>query len=433
MAESATEVVLFGLSLALPIGLFGLRQSLSRFGFASDSDHLSVVLRPSAILRTGSIAILSGLVMGLTALPAIATIVDDAVLLLIAFVSAWCGFTVGCGIDLRVLRKTSSVLLAAQLGQCIVALSAIPLLTWGLTYLPWTLESALFSPVALLIATGMCLSDHVMGSHDRDHRQRTAGVHKGVPKTSVAACVAILLASLGVGDDFLVSTHMAGGSFLPVPSFTLTITGIGERVFLGLAMGCGAGLLSDLAAKDHAPTGVTFGVLAGVLLLVSGIALAFGIQPLLIGVMAGAWVINATLRRLDVHHVIEKSSNLSSIGVPFVLGWTIGYGVGVYGINGKGFLVGLCLIVAMRPIVRVAGWRLGEYLIKVRNPPALSREGESVLFDNSGFLIALVLTMTISGAAGVSFLAAAVVSQLVFALISMWWPPAVAEARSATS
>ena len=431
MTESAAEVVLFGLSLALPIGLFGLRQSLSRVGLGSDTGRPSAVLRFSAVLTTGSIALLSGLVMGLTAVPTIATVVDDAASLLIAFTSAWCGFTVGCGIDLRALRKTSSVLLAGQLGQCIVALTAVPLLTWVLTFLPRTLESALYAPVALLIAIGMCLSDG-MGSHDRDHRQRTARAHKGHSKTSIATFVAILLASLGAGHDFLGSTHMVDVSFLPLPSFVWTITGVSERMLWGLAMGCGAGLLCDLAAKDHTPTGVTFGVLAGVLLLVSGIALAFGIQPLLIGVMAGAWVINATLRRLDVHHVIEKSSSVSSIGVPFVLGWTIGYGVNSYGISGKAFLIGLCLILAVRPLVRVAGWRLGEYLIKARNPAALSREGESVLFDTSGFLIALVLTMTISGAAGVSFLTAAVVSQLIFALISVWWSPSATEARSAS-
>jgi len=431
MSQSASEVVFFGLGLAIPIGLFGLRQSLSRFGHSNGTSLLPAVLRPSAVLTTGSIAILSGLAMGLTALPTIASVVDDVASLLTAFAAAWCGFTIGCGIDFRALRKTSSVLLAGQLGQCIVALSAIPVLTWALTYLPGTLASALYSPVALLIVIGMCLSDG-MGSHDRDHRQRTAAAHKGHPKTSIAAFVAILLVSLGAGHDVLGSTHIAGVSFLPVPSFVWTITGIGERMLWGLALGCGAGLLCDLAAKDHTPTGVTFSVLAGVLLLVSGIALAFGIQPLLIGVMAGAWVINATLRRLDIHHVIEKSSSLSTIGVPFVLGWTLGYGVSIYGINGKAFIVGLCLILAVRPIVRIAGWRVGEYLIKARNPAALSWEGESVLFDTSGFLIALVLTMTISGSAGVSFLAAALVSQLTFAVISMWWPPSPVEARSAS-
>lgn len=437
MTQSASEVVLFGLSLALPIGLFGLRQSLSRVGHSngtglpSTSPGLRALLRLSAVLPTGSVAILSGLAMGLAALPTIATVVDDAVSLLIVFASAWCGFTIGCGIDLRALRKTSSVLLARQLGQCIVALSAIPLLTWALTYLPRTSASALYSPVALLIVIGMCLSDG-MGLHDREHRQRTPAAHKGPPKTSIAAFVAILLVSLGAGHDVLGSTHMAGVSFLPVPSLVWTITGIGERMLWGLAMGCGTGLLCDLAAKDHAPTGVTFGVLAGVLLLVSGIALAFGIQPLLIGGMAGVWVINATLRRLDIHHVIEKSSSITSIGVPFVLGWTIGHGVNVYGINGKAFLAGLCLILAVRPIVRMAGWRVGEFLIKARNSAARSGEGESVLFDTSGFLIALVLTMTISGSVGVSFLAAALVSQLTFAVISMCWPPSTVEARSAS-
>ena len=415
MTESASQLLLFGLSLALPVGLFGLRQSASRLG-SNLGDRLHAILSP------GNVAAISGSSIGLSVFPAVAGVIDDSASFLMLFVSVWCGFTVGCGIDLRALRKTSSILLASQLGQCIVAMLAIPLLTYLLKYLPWAQESVLFSPGALLITACMCLSEGVVGSPERDHRQRVGGIGRAFPKPSIAAFVAILLASLGGGQDPMGSTHVAALSFLSGPSFTWSISGIGELILAGLFMGCGAGLLSDLAAKDHSSTGMTFCVFSGVLLLVSGISVVFGVQPLMIGVMAGVWLINATLRRLDVHHVIDRSRGLSSVGVPFLLGWILGFGIATRGISGEGFLAGLCLILAIRPIVRIAGWRLGEYLIKAKNPQALSREGESLLFDNSGFLIAVVLVTVISGPVGVGFLAAALVSQLVFAAISRWSP-----------
>ena len=433
MTETTREVLLFGLSLAVPLGLFGLRQALSRFG---RGDSRPSVPWADAVLSAGNAAILCGVAIGLTALPAIDGIFDEAASTLVVFASAWCGFTIGCGIDLRVLRKTSSILLASQLGQCIVALAAIPLLTWAMTHLPWTgMQSVLLSPIALLIVVGVCLSEGVVVAHDRDHRHRAGGgIHKGFTKTSNAAFAAILLASLGAGLDPLAWTHLTIASHLPLPTLTLSMSGLGERMLWGVIMGCSAGLLCDLVAKDHSSTGVTFAVLAAVLLLFGGIATAFGVQPLLIGVIAGAWVINATLRRLDVHHVIEKSTMVGSIGIPFLVGWTIGHGVTVNGISGQGFLIGLCLLVAMRPIVRTFGWRLGERMIKAKNPTAVSREGESLLFDQGGFafLLSLVLAMTISGPMGVGFLTAVVVSQVVFALISVWWPPPVAEPRKVT-
>ena len=62
------------------------------------------------------------------------------------------------------------------------------------------------------------------------------------------------------------------------------------------------------------------------------------------------------------------------------------------------------------------------------------RVGEALLFDRGGFafVLALVLPMTFFGPAGIGFLTAVVASQVVFALISVWWPPAVAEPRKAT-
>ena len=413
MTDSAADVVLFGLSLALPLGLFGLRQSVLRL--RPDADG-----RLQQLLSPGNAAALSGIVIGLTVLPEIARAIDGSVSLLILVISAWCGFTVGSGIDLRVLRKTSSVVLASQLGQCIVAILVIPILTYTLAHLPWEIRSVIFAPGVLVIAVGMCLSDLVAGHLGGRHGPQTLG--KGFPKPSIAACVAILLAAFGGGLDPVGSTYVAGLPFLSWPSITWSISGVGQRVFLGLAMGCAAGLLCDLAAKDHSSTAVTFSVFSAVFLVVAGIALAFGIQPLLIGLIGGTWLINATLRRLDVHQVIESSARLSSIGVPFLLGWSLGYGIVVHGISELALLVAVGLILLVRPIVRIAGWRLGEYLMKAKTPLPLSRQGESLPFDTSGFLIALIVVILIPGPAEVGFLAAVLICQVVLAEVARWSP-----------
>ena len=199
-------------------------------------------------------------------------------------------------------------------------------------------------------------------------------------------------------------------------------------------MGCIAGLLCDLASKDHSSAGFTFSVLAAVLLAVGGVAVAFGVQPLLVGITGGAWLINATLRRLDVQRVVERSYGISSIGVPLLAGWFLGHGIVTYGFSRESFVVGLALILVIRPLIRVAGWRLGEHLIKAKNPQALSREGESLPFDNTGFVIALVLMMAAPGAAAIGFLAAALLAQIAFGGISRWLlrPAAVAQTRATT-
>ena len=237
MMESTREVLLFGLSLAVPLGLFGLRQALSRFG---RGDSRPSIPWADAVLSAVSAAALCGFAIGLSALPAIAGIFDEAASTLVVFASAWCGFTVGCGIDLRVLRKTSSTLLAPQLGQCIVALAAIPLLRWAMTELPWPgLQSILLSPIALLVGVGVCRREGGVGPHDRAYRDRSGGgIHKGFPKTSIAGFAAILLASLGVGLDPVGWTQLTTASHLPLPPFILAMSGIGERILWGVIMGC---------------------------------------------------------------------------------------------------------------------------------------------------------------------------------------------------
>ena len=424
------DVVMFGLALALPIGLYGLYQAVARVGSKGEGGQLSVILSP------GSAAAVSGIVIGVTAMPVTAQVIDDFASLSVLFVSAWCGFAIGCGIDLRVLRRTSSVLLASQLGQCIVAMSVIPVVAYGLARVGGgETRAALLSPGALLIAAGMCLSGGASpGRGGQDQGFRPGGMSSGFPKPSIAALVAILLASMGGGLDPVGGNYPVALPFLSMPSFSLSISGVAERVLMGLCMGCIAGLLCDLASKDHSSAGFTFSVLAAVLLAVGGVAVAFGVQPLLVGITGGAWLINATLRRLDVQRVVERSYGISSIGVPLLAGWFLGHGIVTYGFSRESFVVGLALILVIRPLIRVAGWRLGEHLIKAKNPQALSREGESLPFDNTGFVIALVLMMAAPGAAAIGFLAAALLAQIAFGGISRWLlrPAAVAQTRATT-
>ena len=90
-----------------------------------------------------------------------------------------------------------------------------------------------------------------------------------------------------------------------------------------LVLGALVGLVVDLATRSVS-SGYLYYMIAVGLLLGSGIAGALGLEPLWVGAVAGIWLVNATMRRLDILRALEQGQDMVRTVLPGVAGWALG-------------------------------------------------------------------------------------------------------------
>lgn len=86
------------------------------------------------------------------------------------------------------------------------------------------------------------------------------------------------------------ATLLLGGG--EAVTFTSVLAGPGAHILLALAIGLGAGLLTREVISYFAPRDVMLGLILGAILLTAGIAMSWGVSPLLATMMLGFVVVN---------------------------------------------------------------------------------------------------------------------------------------------
>ena len=294
-----------------------------------------------------------GILLGYTLLPALRPSSAETLLLAAAFFGGWFGFAAGCSLDLRVLRRSPALGLQEP-GQAALVAASIFLATHALGRFFGEANLDLEGP-ALLALCGICAAGklHMGGGWD----QRPSHLRHGIWPPALATTLGIVLVGLGTNQLRDVSFQIRQP--FAEATRTIAVDGLGAEIFWSLVLGAAIGLVADLLVRGVEESLLNF-LLIGSLMLGTGIAGALGLEPLWIGLVAGIWLINTTLRRLDILGTVERNHRLVQSGVFFVAGWMLGNGLAQYRMDPGVFVWVLMALVVLRPLSRWAVLRAVE-------------------------------------------------------------------------
>ncbi|MFH1006486.1 MAG: cation:proton antiporter [Candidatus Latescibacterota bacterium] len=301
--------------------------------------------------------------------------------LALSFLSGAVGFFYGMKVELRILRKMSRAVLGLSLFQALFTLLVVtvPLYVlfgmWGQT----DFGMELFRISAVLgIAASVTRYPTMSALSSRMDRKS-----EGSQVAMSMALLGNLLAFLSLG--FLLAFHKGAAiSFLGVE-----IEGAIGRLVLVLVCGGLLGGLADFANSVERPLHERHYLVVGVLLVGTGAATALGFPPVLVCMIAGMWLINATTRRLELHEMGDRIR----LGVEGAFLVVIGASLSVLALvrSGEAWValgIGL-LLFASRVVGKRAGTDLGARMF-AKLSEARRNEGELALLPQGGIALAVV-------------------------------------------
>ncbi len=410
----ATETWTAAALVAASFGLFALR-----LGVAASEAPRSWAVR--SLTDPQAVAILCGAMLGWAAPEWLARPFGLVLLPGLAFFAGWMGVAAGCGLDLRAMKGghiTGFLFEAVAASATVLALFSLALFGEMIAGVQNLGAPALFVLAAVCVAGPAMPTTGVGGSRVR----RARGLGSGFRVPSTLAVIAVVLAAIGMGLASPEPFHLSPPGLDSQP--LLQLEGPLEPLLWGLAAGCLAGFLADMATRvDFAPGGL-YPPLAAVVLLAVGLSGGIGLEGLLVGVVAGFWLINATLRRLDILRVLDRGARFPRVTVPFLAAWYVGSGLR------QGFMDTVVLavvavgVVALRPVVRLVTARVLEGAVgrrRLRRPQLSASEG--IAIDELGLVIGVLLLKPLHPAAGVGGLAGVLTAALVLGGIRNRWSP----------
>ena len=341
--------------------------------------------------------------------------------LTIVLAVGWCGIAIGCGLDLRALQRSSPLIFLIEAGQVCAAICLAGLVLLSASSLPDVHVPALL-PVGYFMLAAICVADLPARRPLSTPRGRVGSRH-GFWEPSVVGLAAVLLVAIGSSlsyPDAAVSQLLWNPQLDVVIPPALADSIRANRILCGLAVGAIIGFLCDLASREETlPEGLFF-IISALALLGGGIASTLQLTPLWIGLMAGAWLINSTLRRLDVVHVIERGRSFLRYGLPVLAGWVVGWG-SFSGFAYKTFATVFIVIILIRPAVKMAGLQVNLRL-RERHGKSLSLMEvlEACEVDETGVAIALSFAFLLPADVGAAAVAAVMAAQLLLRLANTW-------------
>lgn len=395
MALEPLELARFSMGLALAAGLGALaRRAPTGPGFWAS------LLAPR--LHYG----LAGVVCGYTFLPALQQPFAEVVLLALVFCGGWMGLVAGCSFELRQWRSQQLGGLLLEGGQACMAVILVLLVVYLVGLFPQA-GTIYLSGAALEVVCGICMVGISSAGSERPRRP------------PVAALGGALLAALGISQLQAVSFQIAA-PFEAAARWIAVDTTAGE-LFWASVLGCATGLVGDLSTRDELGSGTVCFLLAGALLLGGGLAAALGLEPLWVGLLAGIWLINSTLRRLDVLRAVEQGHDLVQIGLLFGCGWLLGMGLEEGEMSMGVFAWVLVLVVGLRLAARLGNRLSGQYQ-QTRGAArhASPRAAQLLELDDVGLALAASLMRALPLEAGTAVLGAVAAGQFGMRLIG-WW------------
>ena len=306
---------------------------------------------------------------------------------LVAFFVVWFGFTLGSGLEVGVLKKIPRNFAGVDAFQGLCTLIGIWLVLYILSPVVRRIWEAGFSPGELAFTVGAISAVTVPWGQNalaRDRRLTGSVVKKFSMVPSFGSLAGVLAAGVMV-------TRFRPTD--PIALYGLTVSGWSGRLLLSLALGALLGISADFLLRREYGEHRTAYLMGGVLALGSGLVMAFHISGLLVGTVIGAWLINATLRRLAVLRFVKTSQDLLKGIFLFLVGFLIGYAVQNVPIDPVGFVLLFLLLLGLRTAVKLLGTDLGMKLFPTKVFKRNTLMGLGLLPQGS-LAVALVLEMS---------------------------------------
>ena len=349
---------------------------------------------------------LAGLVFGLFAPLYMRPILGAAANLATAFLAGIFGLVVGCSIELRLLRQFSRSLLLLEIGYLVLLSLGLWMLSYGFSQ-GGVDRAALWGVYGLGAACWMRQS-----RRGGSKKKQSAG---WLP--SASALVGLLLAGVGL-------MQLRPGGFevrLPL-GFPPIVVVEGTWAECGscLVLGALVGLIVDLATRGVS-RGYLYYMIAAGLLLGSGMAGALGLEPLWVGAVAGIWLVNATMRRLDILRSLEQGQDMVRTVLPGVAGWMLGAALVEGGFELAFGTWGLLALVVVVPGVRLGIWHgMGQLLDRSVHQRTGVGPRQLLELDDLGLVIALSLATVLPAGQGAALLAATLLGQRLMHVVAVW-------------
>ena len=348
---------------------------------------------------------LAGLVFGLLTPLDMRPILGAAANLATSFLVGIFGLVIGCSIELRLLRQFSRSLLL-EIGYLV-------LLGLGLWTLSYGFSQGGVDRAALWGVYGLGAACWMRQSRrGGSKKKKSAG---WLP--SASALAGLLLAGVGL-------MQLRPGGFevrLPLgfPS-VVVVEGTWAECGSCLVLGALVGLIVDLATRGVS-RGHLYYVIAAGLLLGSGMAGALGLEPLWVGAVAGIWLVNATMRRLDILRTLEQGQDMVRTVLPGVAGWVLGATLVEGGFELAFGVWVLLALVAVVPGMRLGVWHgMGKLLDRSVHQHTGVGPRQLLELDDLGLVIALSLATVLPAGQGAALLAAALLGQQLMQVVAVW-------------
>ena len=377
-----------------------------------------------AVTEPQAAAILCGAMLGWAAPGWIGQPFGLVVLPGLAFFAGWTGVAAGCGLDLRGIRSGHVIPFLYEAGAALAAVLAL----FSVSFLGEMIPAVpdLGTP-ALFVLAAVCVVGPAMAPAGegsvRGAGRAGGGVRSAFREPSILAALAVLLAAVGAGLGPSRPFHLSLPGLLDPLPLPMQLESLLQRLSWGIAAGCLAGFLADLATRvDFAP-GRLYLPLAAVVLLAVGISGSIGVEALLAGAVAGFWLINATLRRLDILGVLDRGARLPRVAVPFLAAWLAGSGLRQGSFDAGTFLLVALGVIAVRPVVRLATARVveGGAFDRRRRRRSTSPMADRIVLDELGFLVGVPLVGLLQPAAGAGGMAGVLGGALFLGAVRCWW------------
>ena len=348
---------------------------------------------------------LAGLVFGLLAPLDMRPILGAAADLATSFLVGIFGLVVGCSMELRLLRHFSRPLLLLEIGYLIL----LGLGLWGLSY---GFSQGGVDRAALWGVYGLGAACWIRQSRrGGSKKKKIAG---WLP--SASALAGLLLAGVGLMQlrpgGFVVRLPLG---FPPV----VVVEGTWAECGSCLVLGALVGLIVDLATRGVS-RGYLYYVIAAGLLLGSGIAGALGLEPLWVGAVAGIWLVNATMRRLDILRALEQGQDMVRTVLPGVAGWALGAALVEGGLELAFGVWVLLALVAVVPGMRLGVWHgMGKLFDRSVHQHTGVGPRQLLELDDLGLVIALTLAAVLPAGQEAALLTAALLGQRLMHVVAL--------------
>ena len=332
-------------------------------------------------------------------------VLGEAADLATSFLVGIFGLVVGCSVELRLLKNTSRLLLLLEIGYLV-------LLGLGLWVLSYGFSQEGVEGAALWGICGLCVACWM--------RQDRRGSTKKKPSSGWLPSASALAGLFIAGVGFMQLRPGGFEVFLPLAFPSIVVEGVWSKYGACIVLGALIGLIVDLATRGLGK-GYLYYVIAAGLLLGSGMAGALGLEPLWVGAVAGIWLVNATMRRLDILRALEQGQDMVRTMLPGVAGWTLGAMLIEGGLEfAFGAWVFLALV-AVVPGVRLAMWHGMRQMFSRSVDQRTGIEPRQLLeLDDLGLVIALSLAAFLPAGQGAALLVAVLLGQRLMHVVAVW-------------